>query len=71
MAQRSATLLASNEADVQLAIFSISSHQIQSNRRAATIFSVSERTIRRRRAGIPAQHDCQPNSKKLTESEEQ
>ncbi|KAF1925348.1 uncharacterized protein M421DRAFT_70128 [Didymella exigua CBS 183.55] len=71
MAQRSATLLASNEADVQLAISSISSHQIQSNRRAATIFSVSERTIRRRRAGIPARRDCQPNSKKLTEPEEQ
>jgi hypothetical protein len=71
MAQRSATLLALNEADVHLAISSIKSHQIQSNRKAATIYSVSERTIRRRRAGIPARCDYQPNSKKLTKREEQ
>ena len=71
MAQRSATLSALNKADVQLAISSIKSYQIKSNRRAATIFSVSERTIRRRRAGVPARRDCQPNSKKLTELEEE
>jgi len=71
MAQRSATLSVLNEADVQLAISSINSHQIQSNRRAATIFSVSERTLRRRRAGIPARRDYQPKSKKLTKLEEE
>ena len=71
MAQRRATLLASNEADIQLAISSINSHQIQSNRRAAAIYSVSERTIRRRRAGVTARRDCQPNSKKLTKLEEE
>jgi hypothetical protein len=71
MAQRSATLSVSNEADVQLAISSINSSQIQSNRKAAIIFSVSERTIRRRRAGIPARRDYQPKSKKLTQREEQ
>jgi hypothetical protein len=54
MAQRSATLSALNEADVQLAISSINSRQIQSNRNAAAIYSVSERTIRRRHAGVPA-----------------
>ena len=32
---------------------------------------MSKRTIRRRRAGIPAQRDCQPNSKKLTKLEEE
>ena len=32
---------------------------------------MSERTIRRRRAGIPARRDCQPNSKKLTKLEEE
>ena len=58
MAQRSATLSALNEADVQLAISSINSRQIQSNRNAAAIYSVSERTIRRRRAGVPARRDC-------------
>jgi hypothetical protein len=71
MAQRSTALLASNKADVQLAILSINSHQIQSNRSAADIYSVSKRTIRRRRAGKPARRDCQPNSKKLTELKEE
>jgi hypothetical protein len=71
MAQRSATLLVLNKADVQLAVSSIKSHQIQSNRRAATVYNVSERTIRRRRAGKLARRDCQPNSKKLTQLEEE
>jgi hypothetical protein len=71
MAQRSATLLVSNEADVQLAVSSIKSHQIQSNRSAATVYNVSERTIRRRRAGKLARRDCQPNSKKLAQLEEE
>jgi hypothetical protein len=71
MAQRSATLIASNEADIQLAISSLNSHQIQSNRRAAAVYNVSERTIRRQRAGKLAQRNCQPNSKKLTQVEEE
>ena len=71
MAQRSATLLASNESDIQLAISSINSKQILSNRSAATIYSVSERTIRRWRASVPARRDCQPNLKKLTQLEEE
>ena len=71
MTQCSATLLVSNEADVQLAVSSIKSHQIQSNRRTATVYNVSERTIRRRRAGKLARRDCQPNSKKLTQLEEE
>jgi hypothetical protein len=71
MAPHSTALSASNEADVQLAISSINSHQIQSNRSAAVIYGVSEQTIRCRRAGKPAQRDCQPNSKKLTELEEE
>src|SRR5689334_4310326 len=71
MAQRSATLLVSNKADVQLAISSIKSHQIQSNRRAAAVYNVSEQTIRRQRAGKLARRDCQPNSKKLTQLEEE
>ena len=32
---------------------------------------MSERTIRRRRVGNPARGDCQPNSKKLTQLEEE
>ena len=71
MAQRSATRLISNEADIQLAISSINIKQIQSTRSAATVYNVSEATLRRRRAGMSARRDCQPNSKKLTKLEEQ
>ena len=71
MAQHSASQLVSNESDIQLAISSIKSGQIQSNRSAAAIYNVSERTIRRRRVGKPARRDCQPNSKKLTKLEEE
>jgi predicted ABC-type ATPase len=71
MAQRNTTLLASNKADLQLAISSINSDQIQSNRSAAAIYSVSEQTIRRRRASISARRDCQPNLKKPTQLEEE
>jgi hypothetical protein len=71
MALRNVTQLLSNEADVQLAILSINAQQIQGNRPAAAIYNVAEATLRRRRAGIPARRDCQPNSRKLTEREEQ
>ncbi|KAJ8111257.1 hypothetical protein OPT61_g6105 [Boeremia exigua] len=40
-------------------------------RSAAAIYSVAETTLRRRRAGRPARRDCQPNSKKLTQLEEE
>jgi hypothetical protein len=71
MAQRNVTQLLSNEADIQLAISSINARQIQGNRPAAAVYNVAEATLRRRRAGIPARRDCQPNSKKLTELEEE
>ncbi|KAH8636379.1 hypothetical protein IG631_08214 [Alternaria alternata] len=71
MAQRSATLLASNEADIQLAILSINAKQLRGNRAAAAMYSVAETTLRRRRAGTLARRDCQPNSRKLTQLEEQ
>jgi hypothetical protein len=71
MAQRSATQSVSNEADIQLAISSINTRQTKGSRSAATIYSVAETTLRRRRAGILARRDCQPNSKKLTQLEEQ
>ncbi|KAF7572914.1 hypothetical protein PtrM4_078190 [Pyrenophora tritici-repentis] len=71
MAQRSATQLLSNEADIQLAISSINAHQIQGTRTAAVVYNVAETTLRRRRAGIPARRDCRPNSRKLTQREEE
>ena len=59
------------EADIQLAISSIQSKQIQGNRPAAAVYDVPETTLRRRRAGIPARRDCQPNSRKLSQREEE
>ena len=61
----------SNETDIQLAISSLHTHQIQSNRRAAVIFNVTRSTLQNRRNGKPARRDCQPNSKKLTKLEEE
>jgi hypothetical protein len=63
--------MASKESDIQLAILAINKQQIRSNRSAATIYNVDERTLRRRRAGVIARRDCQPNSKKLTQREEE
>jgi hypothetical protein len=61
----------SEEADIQLAISSIENGQIQSSYRAAAVYDVPETTLRHRRAGMPARRDCQPNSKKLTQLEEE
>jgi hypothetical protein len=61
----------SNEADIQLAIYSIKAKQIQSEKRAASIYNIPRMTMRDRRAGKPARRDCQPNSKKLTQLEEE
>jgi hypothetical protein len=63
--------MASKEADIQLAILSINSQQVQGNRPAAAIYNVPETTLRRRRAGKPARRDCLPNSRKLTQLEEE
>jgi hypothetical protein len=63
--------MTSNEADIQLAISSINTKQLYSNRAAAAVFNVADRTLRRRRAGISSRRDCQPNSKKLTQLEEE
>jgi hypothetical protein len=61
----------SNEDDIQLAIFSLNANQIRSKRCAAATFSIRKSTLHNRRAGKPAWRDCQPNSKKLTQLEEE
>jgi hypothetical protein len=61
----------SDEADIYLAISALNTDQIQTERRAADTFKVSRATLHRRRAGTLAQRDCQPNSKKLTQLEEE
>jgi hypothetical protein len=62
--------LKSNEANVNMAIQAIEMDQFRSNRSAAKVFKVSRRTLDRRRIGVPVRHDCAPNSKNLTELEE-
>jgi hypothetical protein len=62
---------ASYESDIHLAILAIQNKQIQKEAVAADMFNVSRDTLHRRRAGKPARRDCQPNSKKLTQLEEQ
>jgi hypothetical protein len=71
MPQRQQALLRSSEADMQLTILSLNSHQIKTERAAARAFNVPRMTLRDRRAGRPARHECQPNSKKLTQLEEE
>ena len=62
---------ASCEANINLAILALNADQIQTKRRAAATFEVSRATLHRRRASIPSRRDCQPNSKKLTQLEEE
>ncbi|KAF7575417.1 hypothetical protein PtrM4_070430 [Pyrenophora tritici-repentis] len=61
----------SSEVNIHLAISAINRSQIQSIRDAAQTFEVPRTTLRRRRAGKPARADCQPNSRKLTQREEE
>jgi hypothetical protein len=61
----------SNEADIQLDVTSINASQIQSNRLVATAFNIPRSTLNDQRAGRPARRDCQPNSKKVTQLEEE
>ena len=58
MAPTTQAQLASCEADIHLAISAITTNQIQSVRDAAQTFKVPRTTLRRRRAGKPAQRDC-------------
>ena len=59
------------EADIYLALSALEKSQVQTERRAAATFNVSRATLHRRRAGKPARRDCQPNSRKLTQREEE
>ena len=59
------------EARVILAVEAIQDNPKLSIRAAAKIYNVAERTIRRRLAGHLARRDITPNSKKLTQLEEE
>ena len=61
----------SYEARVILAIEAVQNKKKTSIRAAAKIYNVADRTIRRRLAGRPARRDTTPNSRRLTQSEEE
>ena len=71
MALPQRALLSYNEADILLASSSLDRQQLGSSRRAASVYNVPKSTLNDRRAGKPARRDCQPNSKKLTQLEEE
>src|SRR6195952_2317928 len=71
MPQPQQALVRSSEADIQLTISSLNKRQIKTVRAAAQTFNVPRTTLRDRRAGKPPRRDCQPNSKKLTQLEEE
>jgi hypothetical protein len=60
-----------SEADINLAIQSLTSHQIQTKTRAAIVYSIPRTTIRERRARRRPQRDCKANCKRLTKLEEE
>ena len=71
MARPHQVLSQSDEAGIQLTISSLNRKQFTSVRAAAKTYEVPRTTLRDRRAGKPARRDCQPNSKKLTQREEE
>ena len=71
MAQQRTTRTSYTESDLQLALFDIQSQRVQSQRRAATIYNVPQRTLSYRRAGRRPRRDCEPNLKRLNKLEEE
>jgi len=59
------------ESHLQLALFDIQSQRVQSQRRAASIYNVPQRTLSHRCAGKPSRRDCEPKSKRLNKLEEE
>jgi hypothetical protein len=58
------------EARIQLAIQAIEQDPSLSVRRAAQLYNAPRRTLNNRRAGMDSRRDCQPNSIKLSKTEE-
>ena len=69
MSQPTQSSLALKEAKIQLAKRAIDRDQIHSNRRTAKTFNVSDRILRRRRAGISSRRDYISNSRLLIDIE--
>ena len=62
--------LPSHEVNINLAILAIKHNQIESERRAATMYDIPWTTLRNQRARRLSKLDCKPKSKKLTKLEE-
>ena len=60
-----------NESDMLLALLALNTGQIQSMRKAASTYNVPRSTLQDRRVGLASRRDCQPNSKILTNLEEE
>jgi len=61
----------SKETQIILALEALQNNEDLSVSAAAKIYNVNRSTLRHRRAGRPARRDIPPNSKKLTQSEEE
>ena len=61
----------SKEARLILALQALQNDKNLSDRAVAKIYKVDRRTLARRRAGKPARCDTIPNSRRLTDSEEE
>ena len=71
MPQRRNTQKTYNEGSLQLALLAIKQGEIERERRAAAAYDIPRSTIQARRAGALSRHDCEPNSKRMTELEEE
>jgi len=61
----------SREPDIYLAISALDQCQIITERSAARTYEVPRTTLQRQSDGTRARRDCQPNTKKLTQLEEE
>ena len=60
-----------NKGTLQLTLLSIKRDKIKSGRSTIAVYKVPKSTLYTRRAGRPSRSDCVPNSKRLTELEEE
>jgi hypothetical protein len=70
MPRRNQAKIVSKKSDIQLAIQALKQDATLSVPRAATIYKVSESTLRRRRAGTLSRRDCKSNAMRLETTEE-
>ena len=71
MAQQRNALLLEHEGRLQLALQAYNRNEFKSYRAAANAFNVKSLRLSKRARGVPFQLKTPPNSRKLTQSEEQ